>query len=417
MFTQMLKVKMLLKVVLWALLLTVFLTAQEGIASDTTGVTDDEVRIGIFHSLTGPASVLGMPVMQCFMTIINQTNEAGRVHGRKVTIIAEDDANNPEKAKAATKKLIYSDKVFALSGSTSTLGAWAAKPEIEGAKVPWLGGSAVMDKVYLPTFPTTFGLTSTASLTGRSMLRFALSKPDVKKVVIVYHHDEWGKGHLDAAIAELEKEKTKKKVEWRLEVIDRGITDASAAVLKIKNYNPDAVAVILYPQEGAIFVRDAYKYGLNIPLVLPPAANDLRVLRKRSGIPDSMKWVFVGLNATYCEATASDPKYANINAALKKYYPQATVQNINTWGFAYGKIIVEVLKRSGRDLTREKFLDVLENLKDFDTGVLSSKVSFSKSSHLADIDLVYLTLKRDETEYFLDRPEWDLNIMKKKNWE
>ncbi len=406
------------KLAVWAFLLLICLMASNGIASDTTGVTSDEVRVGLLFATTGPASALSVPVVEAIMTIINQTNEVGGVHGRKIKAFIEDDANNPEKTKSAVKKLIYDTKVFSILGTGGgSIPAFVAKKEIEEAKVPWLAGPAVMDKIYVPTVPTTFCTTLTGGIAGKAMARLMMTAPSVKKIAFVYHYNDWGKGLLESATNELEKHKTQ-KVEWIAEVVENNITDATPVVLKVKKYNPDFVAAFLYPVEGAVFVRDAYKYGLReIPIVGAPSLTDLKDLRARSGIPESMKWVFAATASTYCESNISDPRYSDLATALKKYFPQARIHNMNFLGFGSARILIEALRRSGRDLTREKFLDALESLKDFDTGVLASRITYSKTSHLGIEDCIFLTLKKDGTEYFLDKSEWDTNILKKKNWE
>ena len=80
-------------------------------------------------------------------------------------------------------------------------------------------------------------------------------------------------------------------------------------------------------------------------------------------------------------------------------------------------IVDKALRRSGKDLTREKFLDVMDNLRDFDVKVLLGNVSFSKTHHLAGVDYVFITLNKNGIEHFTDKSEWDPGIMRKRGWE
>ena len=401
----------------WIFLLVVF-SISIGVTSvvigdNTTGVTENEVHIGLFFTTTGPGSVWGVPAADGIRTILNLANEAGGIHGRKIKYFLEDDAASPEKTKAAVKKLIYDTKVFALMGTGASLACYAAKNEIEDNKIPWLGGPAIMDKIYVPVYPTTFGYSLTSSTDAKSMSRFALTKSGVRKIAFAYHYDDWGKGLLESAIKVLEEHKVE-KVEWVTEVVEKGITDATAIILKLKKYNPDAVVCFLYPSEGPVFIRDAYKYNLKVPIIVNTALNDVTDVSKRTGIPESMRMVFA---STYGKSSVYHPMFADLLKALKNYFPQTKPQALNLIGFAGGKILVEALKGSGRNLTRERFLDALENMKDFDTGVLATKISYSKTDHLGLKSSTLVTLKKDGTEYFFDKPEWDPNILKIKNWE
>jgi hypothetical protein len=49
----------------------------------------------------------------------------------------------------------------------------------------------------------------------------------------------------------------------------------------------------------------------------------------------------------------------------------------------FGKLIVEGLERAGKDLTRDKFLDAMESVRDWDSGGILPPVSFSESDHHA----------------------------------
>jgi branched-chain amino acid transport system substrate-binding protein len=49
----------------------------------------------------------------------------------------------------------------------------------------------------------------------------------------------------------------------------------------------------------------------------------------------------------------------------------------------FGQLIVEGLKRTGRDLTRESFVDAMESIKNWDSKGIMPQVSFSKADHHA----------------------------------
>jgi branched-chain amino acid transport system substrate-binding protein len=398
-----------------ALVLVLGFTSSNVLAGDSTGVTADKIRIGLFFALTGQASIWGVPVADPLIASIRQINREGGINGRKIDVFLEDDGGNPEKAKAAVKKLIYQDKVFALIGTGSSLPCYAAKMEIEQARVPWLAGPAIMDKIYAPTFPTTFGYGLTSSIDAQSMVDFALSKPGVKNLAFVYHYDDWGKGLLDTALNRL-KEKTQggTKVQYITEVVDKGVTDATPVVLKVKRFKPDAVMVMLFPSEGAVFIRDAHKYGLNVPIICNTASNDLKDQLRRVGNLDAMKLVFA---CTYVVGSIFDPRFDYLVKPFLKEFPKDKPQAMNFVGFAAAKILAYALKNAGRDLTRESFVSALEGMKNFDTEVLTSTITYSKDDHMGLERCGIVTLKRDGSEYYMPKPVWDPEILKKKGWE
>ena len=70
------------------------------------GVTKDEILIGGFGPITGPAAYIGLGGRDGLAMAIKEINAAGGVNGRKFRLIFEDDGHSPTRALGAVKKLI-----------------------------------------------------------------------------------------------------------------------------------------------------------------------------------------------------------------------------------------------------------------------------------------------------------------------
>jgi branched-chain amino acid transport system substrate-binding protein len=66
---------------------------------------------------------------------------------------------------------------------------------------------------------------------------------------------------------------------------------------------------------------------------------------------------------------------------FKKYFPNDKLQSLNFYGTSGAHAIVEALKRAGPNLTREKFIDAMESIKDMPAGPAFCRISFSKTDH------------------------------------
>ena len=95
--------------------LTVAISAALGILPRASAA-DAEILIGYHGPMTGPASWVGLGGRDGALLAIDEINAAGGVHGRKIRRIAYDDGGKPSEAEAVTKKMIESDKVFAILG-------------------------------------------------------------------------------------------------------------------------------------------------------------------------------------------------------------------------------------------------------------------------------------------------------------
>ncbi len=56
------------------------------------GITDSEVVLGVWTSLTGPTAEVGSSTRDALQIWSTQLNAAGGVHGRKVRLVVYDDA-------------------------------------------------------------------------------------------------------------------------------------------------------------------------------------------------------------------------------------------------------------------------------------------------------------------------------------
>lgn len=337
-------------------------------ADNTTGITDTTITIGIMGPFTGNASSYSKAEIG-LDAFYKSINDQGGIHGRKIVTILEDTACNETKGIAGAKKLIYQDKVFMLHGNSCSAVAIAIKPTVVEAGVPWVIGHAVNDKISSPPTKNIFHGVPVGGTYGLAMGKFVMSKPGVKKVAVIQHSNDWANSYCNPAKAYLAGKGIKPTVELAME---RGQTDATAQVLKIKQNNPDFVIACLYEAETAILLRDMKKYAFSAP-VMGTAGTDLENTLKRVGDLETVKNYFVAHN--YVDNTTG-PRMKKWNDIILKYYPQETITGFSAISIGSGVAVVEALKRAGRDLSREKFIAAMDKIHDFDSGVLSGKITW-----------------------------------------
>lgn len=99
----------------------------------TTGlaVTDNEVTVGILHSLTGTMAISETGSVEAEKLAIAQINEAGGVLGRKIKFIVEDGASDWPTFAEKARKLLVQDKVAAVMGCWTSASRKAVLPVFE----------------------------------------------------------------------------------------------------------------------------------------------------------------------------------------------------------------------------------------------------------------------------------------------
>jgi branched-chain amino acid transport system substrate-binding protein len=344
------------------------------LAADTTGVTDTTIEIGMFGPLTGPSSAWGYPIDHAAMMIYMQANAAGGVNGRKFHITEEDDGCDVAKAVAAVKKLIYQDKVFLINGGVCSLAVMAAREDIADSKVPYMVLGAASDKITVPVIPNIFTAQPQASAQGPAIADKILLNPAVKRVAVVRHSDEWSLIYTVPLIKKLKA----RGIAVDEEVVDRQSADTTTQVLKVKEFNPDATALIIYPAEIAVFLRDAAKYGLKGPFIGTGAAMDLVALARRAGSPDFVRDFYA---LAILRGSLDEPVMKPYVDLLKKNFPSDKVLIDSFQSTGGARVVVEAIRRAGRDLSRERVIAELDKMRNFDASPLPCPVSFSPTDH------------------------------------
>ena len=342
-------------------------------ADETTGLTDTTIKVGVMGPFTGNASSYSKTQIG-LMAYFKHINDQGGINGRKFDIIQEDTACAPAKGIAAAKKLVHQDKVFYLHGNSCSGVAMAVKPTVAPTGIPWIIAHAVNPKITMPVNEkkSIFHGVPAGPAYGSTMGKFVMSKPNVKRVAMVTHTNDWAKAYCDPAI-EVIKASGGKIIETL--ALERGQTDATAQVLKLKKAKPDFVLGCLYEAETVIFLRDAKKYGGRIP-VMGTAGTDLENTLERLGDPDAVKDYYV-LHAFVDKVDG--PKMKKWNDIILKYYPNETITGFSAVSMASGVAAVNALKAAGRDLTRSKFIAELDNIKGLKTGILACDITWSST--------------------------------------
>jgi branched-chain amino acid transport system substrate-binding protein len=343
-------------------------------AADTTGVTGGTIKIGLFGPITSPSGVFAK-IVYGVASIYKDVNDHGGIDGRKIELVIEDDGCEAQKTISAVKKLVEQDKVFMLHGGWCSSAVMAAKPYIlSHANIPYMNIASASAAISNPVAPNIFQPAPTSNTISETIVSFALTKPGVKNIATVTQPDEGPNSKIRDALARL-KELNITPVESI--VLEKGVTDTTAQVRRLQEKAPDVILVSLYPGELSTLIRDGYKEGLKTTFVATESAS-LEDTDKRVGIPEAMRDVYFFYPFADTLTSAKLSKFARI---MRKHYPGEVLDMMGMQGIAGTLVVVEALKRSGRQLSRERLLKELDRTNEFDTGIAASPITFSPTNH------------------------------------
>ncbi len=351
------------------------------------GVTHTEIVFGSSLALSGNASYLGTQTIRGALAYLNHVNDKGGVHGRHIRLIGYDDACEPESCERNTRRLIEDDKVFALTCYVGTPTAVKVLPMIQEAKIPLIGVFSGATALREPFQQYVLNIRASCHQEIRDVIDNMVKRSGFTKIAVFYQEDEYGHDGLTGAKLALSK--------YGLEPVATGGYQPGAAEIEqafeqILPADPQAVILIGTYEPCAGFIKLAKQKRMgrlfhNVSLV------GAEELVKKLG-SDAQGVIITQVVPPPWE-TALLPAAQEYSVLLERYFPGETPSFAGFEAFVNAKVLVQALWRTGREVTREKYIEAIEQMDFYSPGI-GSNINFGKLDHQGLHD-VYLTAVRN----------------------
>jgi len=348
------------------------------------GVTDTQILLGQSVALSGPAEQLGKDMQFGASLYFNHVNAQGGVNGRKIVLKTLDDGYEPPRAVANTKKFIDEDRVFALFGYVGTPTSQAVMPIFTEARVPYVGAFTGAEILRNPHNRMIFNVRASYFDETEAIVQH-LTAMSVDKIAVFYQNDGYGQ----AGLAGVERALKKRNLEVAAKAtVERNTVDVKNAVDVMTKADPQAIVMIGAYKACAAFIRDMKRAGKNptfwnVSFVGSKAlAKELD--REGRGIQISQVVPF-----PWDPAVPVVKEYRKLVDAAKGEPGFGTLE-----GYIAAKVMVEGLRRAGRNLNRESFVRAMETLNDYDVG--GFKVTFGPGDHNGSKFVDLTIISRDQ---------------------
>lgn len=359
----------------------------------STGLTpaaraaDDVVTVGACQPITGRFAFAGIAINAGLQDYLNLANEKGLVPGKKFNYVYEDSGYDVEKAVACFKQIMAKHSPVIMYGESTGLGK-AIAPELNTRyKVLYASASFSSELADPKNHPYSFISGPTYSDMFGVLLEYiarnkGASRP---KVAFFYSDTEFGKDPIPYA--------RKRAAELGIDVVNEivtkaGAVDVTSEVLQLKKTNPDYVIFQGYILSPIIEVIRATKdFGLKTRFMGTFWSMDKGIIEKLGQDADG----YMGVMPYSYFYEESAPGIAAMRAYNQKVHPEVKYQpNSYVQGWFTGMVYVEAVKRvvaSGKPVTGENLAAVIDTIKDWDTGGVTGKVTFT--NHKAGVGRVY----------------------------
>src|SRR5262249_43276183 len=165
-----------------------------GLARAEPGVTDNEIRIGMWTPLSGPVALLGQSARDGVRLWVKETNDKGGIHGRKINFIAYDDAGSPQEAQTAIRRVIDQDQVFMLIYGSRSGSRLPVRQITTREKVPFVSSISSNINLMKPFSRYIFRIYANEDSQAAGIINWMMDHEKIQKPAIIYNSNDYGVG-------------------------------------------------------------------------------------------------------------------------------------------------------------------------------------------------------------------------------
>ncbi|MES2226450.1 MAG: ABC transporter substrate-binding protein [Pseudomonadota bacterium] len=354
---------------------TLAFAAATGAMAQGQGVTKTEITLGSIQDLSGPLAGYGKQARLGMMLRVDEINEQGGIHGRKIKLIVEDSGYDPKKAVLAAQKLVNQDKIFAMVGHIGTAQNNAAMPIQFEKNVFNLFPLTSAREMFEPLHRLKYAFLSTYYDQQRVLLPKLVKEKGAKKVCALYQDDEYGLEVVRGAEAGLKSigmelaEKTTYK---------RGATEFSSQVARMKAADCDFVVLGTVVRETIGAIAESRKTGFN-PTFLGSGATFVDVIHKLGGKAMDGLYAPHSAQQPYTD-DPSQPIRFWANKYKTKFGEEPNVSSI--YGYLGIDLFIRAATKAGPNLSTDSFVKAMESLTVPPDIFGDPELTFSPTKHL-----------------------------------
>ena len=322
------------------------------------GVLDTSVRVGVILPPNGSAAV-----REALIAYFQESAQQEQIFGRHIELETLTLPGDSAQRGRAVRDFIRDRSIFAL-----VAGFVAGSEKDVGAVLDDIGVPLILGVTPFPPSVTdryTFFLDGGISSQAEALANYAIAAHtgSPPKVLILYSSGV--EQHIADAAFELFR-----TAGWT--EVQRFVLGSDSDLVKLRESHPDVVMVLsndISQKELVAWPKTVFLVPgvlLSPDAIVSPLTNGSRIFTAFPILPSD----FAG------------ERLAEYRTLAKKYQLQSSDLQAQLAALCGAKVLVELLRRSGRDLSREKLIEIEEGLTGFEIG-WTPAFNFASNQHIA----------------------------------
>jgi branched-chain amino acid transport system substrate-binding protein len=348
-----------------------------GCGEEVPGISKEEIKVGTWAPLTGPAPNLGVSA-KAIGAYFQYVNDEGGVHGRKLTLITKDDGYDPTRTPGVVQELVEQDQVFAIVGGQGTENCKAVFDYMVQNNIPWINPGSGARVWTMPVQAYIFSIYPSYVTEGQVLGRYAVEEMGADRIGLFYQDDSFGREGQEGVRTGL---RGVGKIPYKV-----GETDFSSHAQKLKDEVLDTVILVAIPSHAALLIEEIQKMNDKVKF----RSQEFRPKFLGNGIlsdPVTLELAEPGLwngalvSSTMPDPSSDEPGVLRAREIAEKYAPDIPFGTYMLMGLMRAELFVEGLRRAGPHVNRIRLLLTYEGMENWSDNILGQPITFSKESH------------------------------------
>ena len=340
-----------------------------------------QILIGQTAGFTGPVAAGVKETTDGAKLYIDAVNARGGVNGQKIELLSLDDKFDPKTAGENARKLVEEQNVTALFLSRGTPHTEAIMPVLEKNGIALVAPSTGAMVLHQPVNKYIFNVRATYQREAEKAITH-LNTLGITRIGVLHTNDSFG---ADGLTGTQKGFAAAKLTPIFIEQFDRAKPDYSAIAPKVAQLNTQAL--IFIGSGGAVVdgikaIRAAGSSAQVVTLSNNASAGFAKSLGSHA------RGVIVTQVFPYERSIAFPIVKEALEMGRKKGLAEVSPAMLE--GFSGAKVLVEALRRAGKNPSRERVLAALEGIRKLDIGGL--EISYGPDDHtgldFADLSII-----------------------------
>ena len=330
--------------------------ANSNSANAATSGAEDTVTLAVVSPVTGDSAEYGIHFNVGAQMAADKINEAGGINGKQVVLKSFDSKNDAKEAAEVARLICQNKTILATIGDFSSTCCMATAPIYEENKTVQISPSAGL--IDFPRVgPYNFSTTGVQENDGGFLMNRVINeKMGAKSVAIVYTNNDYGLNMLSYMTQEAEADGV---VITDTEAIASGEKDFTAIVSKMRQTEPEAVAIMGSYNEVANCVKQIRQVGWDVPVAISGSALTDQLVEL---LGDDVNDIYSNIAFV---ASDNTPETKEFNEEFtKRANMPPSFHSISTYDTVM--LVCDAAIKCGDNLNRETLKDAIQSYKGFD---------------------------------------------------